>query len=49
MPSFAQWDPIPLDILIDTLKALGLEASLASTSWIRAVTLRAATRIGQRT
>ena len=28
MPSFAQWDPVPLDILLDTLKALGLEARL---------------------
>ena len=26
MPSFAQWDPVPLDILLDTLKALGLKA-----------------------
>ena len=28
MPSFAQWDPVPLDILLDTLKALGLEAKV---------------------
>jgi muramoyltetrapeptide carboxypeptidase len=28
MPSFAQWDPDPLDILLDTLKALGLKARL---------------------
>ena len=26
MPSFAQWDPVPLDILLDTLKVLGLKA-----------------------
>ncbi|MFO7695026.1 MAG: LD-carboxypeptidase [Vicinamibacterales bacterium] len=26
MPSFAQWDPVPLDILLDTLSALGLKA-----------------------
>jgi muramoyltetrapeptide carboxypeptidase len=26
MPSFAQWDPIPLDILLETLQALGLKA-----------------------
>jgi muramoyltetrapeptide carboxypeptidase len=26
MPSFAQWDPVPLDILLDTLQALGLKA-----------------------
>jgi len=26
MPSFAQWDPVPLDILLDTLTALGLKA-----------------------
>jgi len=26
MPSFAQWDPVPLDILIETLGALGLKA-----------------------
>lgn len=27
-PSFAQWEPAPLDILLDTLKALGLKARL---------------------
>ncbi|MCU0251752.1 MAG: LD-carboxypeptidase [Vicinamibacterales bacterium] len=26
MPSFAQWDPVPLDILLDTLTVLGLKA-----------------------
>ena len=26
MPSFAQWDPVPLDILLDTLSVLGLKA-----------------------
>jgi muramoyltetrapeptide carboxypeptidase len=26
MPSFAQWDPVPVDILLDTLRALGLKA-----------------------
>jgi muramoyltetrapeptide carboxypeptidase len=26
MPSSAQWDPVPLDILLDTLNALGLKA-----------------------
>jgi muramoyltetrapeptide carboxypeptidase len=26
MPSFAQWDPVPVDILLDTLQALGLKA-----------------------
>jgi muramoyltetrapeptide carboxypeptidase len=28
MPSFAQWDPVPLDILLDTLKTLGLQAKM---------------------
>jgi len=28
MPSFAQWDPEPLDILLDTLKALRLKAKV---------------------
>jgi muramoyltetrapeptide carboxypeptidase len=28
MPSYAQWDPVPLDILLETLKALGLKAKL---------------------
>jgi muramoyltetrapeptide carboxypeptidase len=26
MPSSAQWDPVPIDILLDTLKALGLQS-----------------------
>jgi len=26
MPSFAQWDPVPLDILLETLQVLGLKA-----------------------
>lgn len=30
MPSFAQWDPVPLDILLDTLKALGLNAKVGT-------------------
>jgi muramoyltetrapeptide carboxypeptidase len=30
MPSFAQWDPVPMDILLDTLKALGLNARLGT-------------------
>ena len=28
MPSFAQWDPVPLDILLDTLGVLGLKAKV---------------------
>jgi muramoyltetrapeptide carboxypeptidase len=28
MPSFAQWDPEPLDILLETLQALGLKAQV---------------------
>jgi muramoyltetrapeptide carboxypeptidase len=30
MPSFAQWDPVPIDILLDTLKALGLQGKLGT-------------------
>jgi muramoyltetrapeptide carboxypeptidase len=30
MPSFAQWDPVPLDILLDTLNALGLKAKVGA-------------------
>ena len=30
MPSFAQWDPVPVDILTDTLKALNLKGKLGT-------------------
>ncbi len=30
MPSFAQWDPVPVDILLDTLKALNLKGKLGT-------------------